>query len=913
MTGRRGFLREVSAGMAAVFARVRPGRGEATGAPAPARTASETANQDVPARVGGAAAAEPPVSRVVADGFPELPAGESRRLDLSPARWLWLPSQRTLANTFVLFRRELEISAAPVRATGWVTADSRYRLSVNGRRVQFGPAPCDPRSLDVDPIDLRPFLRPGLNVIGAEVLFYGVGEGTWPSGKPGFLFALRVEEDGGRAQTVLSDESWRVLLDRAHRPGQFKRWYLRTLQEDFDARLRPRGWDTPGFVPGADWVAPLLVDGRADRPAAASRYYEYLSDAEASVAASELRAREIPRMRESEIGPLRLAQSGRVRWLRDPRDWFEYRMPGSLVIEADPAAEPAGERAWTLSPRPGERQGAFAILEWPEQVVGFPYFTIEAPAGAVVDVMTQESHDPANSPWLDTHHFSWSRLTCAEGENRFEAFDFESLRFLQLHVRDASRAVRISRVGVRRRVFDWPAEPHFHCSDEALQRVFEAAHNTLLNCAQETCVDGMGRERQQYSGDCAHQLHATRYVYGERRLPRRFFRTYAMGESQDGYWLDAWPAYDRLNRVAQRQVGATIWGPMLDHVVEFILDNWLHYQETGEIETVRPAYPRLCRFADYLMRLRREDGLLPAEGMGTPSIWIDQDVCYPTQRQRQLAFNLFTAGVFEQALVPLARLFDEPRRANRHAAEAGALLAATVRRFWDPSRGLFVNNRPWEQEDGGPRLCDRSLAMALLFDQCPGGRVREAIDTLVARPPELGISYPSNACWRYWALARHGRIDAVLRDLRERWATMPSVRLNNTIGEEWTTKPDSTSQWSHTAIVPLYSLFMDIAGIRPAAPGFARVALRPQLGDLGSLELTARTVRGPITLVAEATAAGHRVEVTLPADTPGELQLPLGTAAPFPTLPADGALRLSRYALPPATTSRFEVPRPGGS
>ncbi len=126
-----------------------------------------------------------------------------------------------------------------------MSADSRYRLFVNGRRVQWGPAPCDPRSYEVDPVDLAPHLRPGRNVIGAEVLYYGHGEGTWPGGKPGFLFALRVEAKGGAASTVVSDGSWRARLDRAHRPGQFKRWYLRALQEDYDARLAPERWSEP--------------------------------------------------------------------------------------------------------------------------------------------------------------------------------------------------------------------------------------------------------------------------------------------------------------------------------------------------------------------------------------------------------------------------------------------------------------------------------------------------------------------------------------------------------------------------------------------------------------------------------------------------------------------------------------------
>jgi hypothetical protein len=100
--------------------------------------------------------------------------------DLSPARWIWYPSGRTLPNTFILFRRELSLSARPRRATGWICADSRYRLEVNGRRVQWGPAPCDPRWAEADPLDLMEHLQPGTNVLGATVVFYGLGEGTWP-------------------------------------------------------------------------------------------------------------------------------------------------------------------------------------------------------------------------------------------------------------------------------------------------------------------------------------------------------------------------------------------------------------------------------------------------------------------------------------------------------------------------------------------------------------------------------------------------------------------------------------------------------------------------------------------------------------------------------------------------------------
>jgi hypothetical protein len=103
--------------------------------------------------------------------------------NLSPAQWIWYPSGRTLQNTFVLFRRELLLTAKPRRATGWISADSRYRLELNGQRVQWGPAPSDPRWAEADPLDLTGYLEPGHNVIGVTVLFYGTGDGTW--GSPG--------------------------------------------------------------------------------------------------------------------------------------------------------------------------------------------------------------------------------------------------------------------------------------------------------------------------------------------------------------------------------------------------------------------------------------------------------------------------------------------------------------------------------------------------------------------------------------------------------------------------------------------------------------------------------------------------------------------------------------------------------
>ena len=228
-----------------------------------------------------------------------MPLPKTTVLNLSPARWIWYPSERTLQNTFVLFRRQLNLAEKPLTARGWVAAESRYRLEVNGRRVQWGPAPCDPRWLEVDPVDLTGILEAGSNTLGAQVLFYGQGDGTLPIGKCGFIFWLEIEYAGGRKQTLVSDEAWQAFLARAWKPGHYKRWWVRCLQEEFDARLYPYGWSSPDFVVGRNWLPAMPLECPADKPAACATYTEYEYDFRGDPSISQLRARSIPFMRET--------------------------------------------------------------------------------------------------------------------------------------------------------------------------------------------------------------------------------------------------------------------------------------------------------------------------------------------------------------------------------------------------------------------------------------------------------------------------------------------------------------------------------------------------------------------------------------------------------------------------------------
>ncbi len=827
----------------------------------------------------------------IKSGYVPPPAGQ--KLDLAPAKWLWYPSERCLPNTFILFRKEIDLIEKPVKAAGWILGDSRYLLNVNGRRVQFGPAPCDPRWSEADPMDLTDFLKTGLNEIGSTVLYYGFGDGTWPVGKPGFIFYLEIQFSSGIKETLVSDGSWNSFLAKSWRPGHYKRWYLRALQEEFDARLYPYGWTTPDFRLTGDWLPAMELKNAPDKPALCSDFYDYLGDSSGNTELCQLRARQIPHMLEAPVPVQKLAESWRIVWKRPPEEYFDCKTPDAFSAEKLYVNQ-AANGTWEVEPG----QNAVALtFELKEQIVGWPYFTIDAQEGTVVELMTHEAHQPGGPVLLNTHFNSWTRFICRAGENTFETFDFESLRWLQLHIHNTGGAVTVKNVGVRRRRYPWPYQPDIKCSDKTVQSLVNACVNTLYNSAQETVVDGMGRERQQYSGDGGHQLHAIYYAFGDSKLPERFINTYSQGLTKDGFFLDCWPAYDRLARLAERQLDLTPWGPLLDHGVGFNFDCYYYYLYTGNIEALVEVYPRLLRFFAYLKKLRGKDGLLPVVDTGVPWVWIDFEA-FQQQRHKQCAFNLYAAAMMEHALSPICRAFKDVEMEKAVKDMGQELLRNTQKQFWSDKHGLFVNNLPWLTEEKGMSLDDRSLSTAILFDLCPNGQTNAAVKALAETPKELGLSYPANAGWRLWALAKGGRVDKIFEDFESRWIKMESVTLNNTMQEGWHALPDSGSQWSHCPVAPLYVLYMSIAGINPLEPGYATYQIRPQLGKLSKLELTAHTVKGPIHFKSVGKSGNRKLTLVSPASGQGELVLDSREVIDLPVIKINKQHNTKHYQLP---------------
>lgn len=784
-------------------------------------------------------------------------------IDLTPAKWIWYPCARVLQNTVILFRKELIIDSKIKSAKGWILGDSRYKLFVNGAYIQFGPAPADPRWAEVDPVDLSKSLKTGKNVIGAQVLYFGQGDGTWPMGKPGFIFFLEIELISGKKYKVISDKSWESFLAKSWPPGQYKRWYLRALQEEFDARKYPHLWNTCDFQKTKDWLAAKELQGDADKPSLNTNGVDYLYDSGSGENNTQLRKRSIPLMSESDVYAKKMVESHWLVWHRPPREYFECLTENSFSAKAVPAAKSMGENEWKVELK---KDAAVLTFEFMEQIVGWPKFEIDAPAGTTIELLVQEAHVPfaasSSAPALMNNHFhSWTRFICKKGINAFETFDFESFRWIQLHIHGAKGMVRIRHVGCRRRIYPFANQAHVSTRDNRIQKLVDATLNTIYNSAQETIVDGMARERQQYSGDVGHVLHATIPVFGEHLQASRYVRTFSQGLTKEGYFMDCWPAYDRLNRIAQRQLDLTPWGPLLDHGIGFNFDCYYYYLYTGDLKALHKVFPRLVRFISYLSGLIDKDGLIPSEDIGTPTVWIEHGV---SKKHVKCSLNLYAAAMLKNAFAPLAEAFSEKHMAETAIQLSDSLLQNTIKSFWSKKYGLFVNNLPWINDEKNIQLYDRALATAILFDLNPEGDFSASIKALVERPNFLHLSYPANAGWQLWALAKAGRVDKILDDFESRWLKMPSINLNNSLGEWFELQPDSSSQWCHAPVAPLYVIFMNIAGIKPLTPGCRLVEIFPQMDRLENLELTFHTPFGPIGFKGDGKIGERHILIDLP-------------------------------------------------
>ena len=153
------------------------------------------------------------------------------------AQWIWIPQTASQPyNQTVIARKKFNLEE-PVAATVWITADTFYRLEINGAWVNDGPCRSYPAHFQYDVLDAGPYLRSGENEIRVIARYYGVGDFHHLPQQPGLLAQLDVTQAGKPPTTISTDGTWEIARSEAWITNTPKVSIQMEPAEWYDARL----------------------------------------------------------------------------------------------------------------------------------------------------------------------------------------------------------------------------------------------------------------------------------------------------------------------------------------------------------------------------------------------------------------------------------------------------------------------------------------------------------------------------------------------------------------------------------------------------------------------------------------------------------------------------------------------------
>ena len=136
---------------------------------------------------------------------------------------MWVPGWEKMDQNecwLARFRKEFIVSEPVESCRIRISADSRYKLYVNGRLAEIGPSKGDRQVWFYDEVEIAPFLRTGENVIAAQVLRYPMlhskgNHGIFRTEMPG----LYVKEQQGKENMlgISGDPSWKCSMEKGFR------------------------------------------------------------------------------------------------------------------------------------------------------------------------------------------------------------------------------------------------------------------------------------------------------------------------------------------------------------------------------------------------------------------------------------------------------------------------------------------------------------------------------------------------------------------------------------------------------------------------------------------------------------------------------------------------------------------------
>jgi hypothetical protein len=798
--------------------------------------------------------------------------------------YLGRPRRDNETNRWFFFRKRVELAAAPTQAPFSITVDGRYQLFVNGALQGRGPVRCSPLFQRYDDYDLAGALIPGLNVIavlihtlGVDAAFYETTKGMWqPTFGDGGLWADGVAEHSGGAVSLASDETWRCIQSDAWAQDTERANHSLGFIEDLDGARLPEHW-TSGDLDDADWDAarPLIAGGGGPQS-----FYGGMQTRPFPT----LVARGIPQLEE------RATAARRIVWARSLVAMPDLPVHKRAYAEPlDELAEGAIERlddllkleggAAIVRTAPG--RDVAVLLDFGRIMTGYPRIEVQGRGGEIVEIACAEGlpgewepQGPSRDaritpkPWLG-HDAHICRYRLRPGRQSFERFEWCAIRWMQLTIRDAPEGLTICGLGANLTNYPVDERGRFQSSDALLDRLWSTGAYTLRQCMHDAWEDCPSREQRQWLGDVTVENLVGHSAFGACVAPltAKYLLQAAESQRPDGLTQMFAPGDHRTDGML-----------IPDWTLQWILAAADHWRYTADLATIEAIYPSILKALAWFERLIDANGLV-----ADMPYWHFMDWAGVGRGGEACALNAQLAGAFAVAAL-LGRAVGWESAAARLDARGASLGQALDRRHWEERRGVWIDVVDPVTGAQGRQVSQHANAAMALWGSRDAGRRRRALAritesarlTFTAAPPvvpegdvldpEEGVVLANTfySHFVYEALGEAGLLPVALAQMRERFGPM----LDKGATTLWESFRPSASLCHGFSASPTYQLSRRVLGVAPARPGFAAIAVSPDLVDLDHARGVVPTMVGDVEVRLEREGGGFVATVNAPAGIP---------------------------------------------
>lgn len=409
-----------------------------------------------------------------------------------------------------------------------------------------------------------------------------------------------------------------------------------------------------------------------------------------------------------------------------------------------------------------------------------------------------------------------------------------------------------------------PNASSFSSSDDRLNQIYEMCkYSTIANTFNGDYANSE-RERMMYEADCYIQQ-MSHYAID------RDFAT-ARYSTENLIYHASWP---------------TEW---INHSVFMA---WSDYLYTGNTDLIEQYYNDLK--AKTLTGLETPEGLISSRtGLQTKSFlasihydgdmlhdiddWPDADQgIYPngeTDNYERKDYNTVVNAFYYRALVLMSRM-----ALATHHQEDAAFFEAKAEKVKKKFNEDFFDgvNKIYFDGIGSRHFSLQANMFPLAFGLVPD-KYKESVVNYVKSKWMACSVYAANYLMEGLYNAGQGNyaLQLMTNDSDRGWLNMIRVGATMTT-EAWDIKYDPHDiSWSHAwSASPAHIVPRLIMGIQPAEPGFGKIIIKPQPGDLKWAKMKLPTIRGDILAdLRQDTGSSFDLNITIPANTTAQVYLP---------------------------------------